>query len=224
MVMKKGYFITGTDTGVGKTWLTVGLMDYFKRQNKTVAGMKPVAAGCEWRQNGWKNEDALLLQAHASIKLPYSQVNPYAFKLPVSPHVACEGKCVDINRVQQNLEDLWQQAEVVLVEGAGGWYSPLSETLDNRNLAESLKLPVILVVAIRLGCINQALLSWRAIQASTIECAGWVAMLIEPDMPKAEDNIRFIQTQITDVPLLAVVPFQSSLSPEDISQRINGFW
>ncbi len=220
--MRTGYFITGTDTGVGKTWLTLGLMDYFKHRNKTVAGMKPVAAGCEWRQGGWKNDDALLLQANASIDLPYALINPYAFKLAVSPHLACEGEAVEISRIQENLRIIQQQVDVVLVEGAGGWYSPLSTLIDNRLLAESLNLPVILVVAIRLGCINQALLSWRAIQASTVECGGWVAMLVEADMPMAVENILFIQRHITTAPLLGIVPYQPSLTPEVVSSKIQG--
>ncbi len=222
--MTKGFFITGTDTGVGKTWLTLGLMHYFKRQKKTVAGMKPVAAGCDWLQGGWKNDDALNIQANASIELPYSLINPYAFRMPVSPHLACEGSDVDITRIRENLTIIRQQVDVVLVEGAGGWYSPLSETMDNSFLATSLELPVILVVAIRLGCINQALLSWRAIQDSAVECAGWVAMQVEPDMPMAEENISYLQEHITEAPLLGIVPFQQILTVEYISQNIKGFY
>ncbi len=221
--MNKAYFITGTDTGVGKTCLTLGLMDYFKRQHKVVAGMKPVAAGCEWRQGIWQNEDAVKIQSQSSIELPYSLINPYAFKRPVSPHVASEGETIDIKRIEENLNIIRQQADVVFVEGAGGWYSPLSETFDNCFLAETLQLPVVLVVAIRLGCINRALLTWRAIQKSKAECTGWVAMVVEPGMPAVEENISYIQASLETVPLLGVVPFQTAVKPEYIAQKIHGF-
>ena len=222
--MKQGYFITGTDTGVGKTWLTLGLMDYFKRQKLTVAGMKPVAAGCQWQQGGWKNEDALLLQTNASVELPYALINPYAYQKPVSPHLASGGEEIDIDRIRENLKTIGQQVDVVVVEGAGGWYSPLSDSVDNRLLAESLQLPVIVVVAIRLGCINQALLTWRAINQSRLECAGWVAIQTDPNMNFVDENVLYIQEHISDVPLLGVVPFQQTLTAETISQEIKGFY
>ena len=201
----QGYFITGTDTHVGKTWVTVALMRMFKQQGLSVVGMKPVAAGCEWQQGQWKNEDALLIQENASVSLPYDHINPYAFKLPISPHLACEGKKVDINVLQENLEKLKQQVDVVLVEGAGGWFSPLCETFDNASLAKIMQLPVIMVVAVRLGCINHALLTWQSIQASAVECAGWVAVKIDNQMLQADENIQYLQKQI-DVPLMGVLP------------------
>ncbi len=221
--MQQGYFITGTDTNVGKTWVTVALMRMIKQRGLSVAGMKPVAAGCEWRQGQWKNEDALLMQEHASVNLPYQCINPYAFKLAVSPHLACEGKTVNINVLQEKLEALRQQVDIVLVEGAGGWYSPLSKTFDNAHLAEVLCLPVIMVVAIRLGCINHALLTWRAIQASTAECHGWIAVKTDNRMLQADENIHYLQERI-NTPLIGVLPCIDRPDFDLLSHNLKGFY
>jgi len=221
--MTSSYFITGTDTGVGKTWVTLGLMACFKQQGFKVVGMKPVAAGCEWRQGQWHNEDAIRIQHQASIDLPYSVVNPYAFKQPVSPHLACQGENIELSLIAEQFNGIQQQADRILVEGAGGWYSPLSETLDNCQLAQSLDIPVILVVAIRLGCINQALLSWRAIQASCVKCAGWIAVLNDRDMRFTEENIQYIQQSIKASPLLGVIPYMEKMDAEKIAHSLKGF-
>lgn len=221
--MKSSYFITGTDTGVGKTWVTLGLMACFKQQGFNVAGMKPVAAGCEWRQGQWQNEDALQIQQQASIDLPYSVINPYAFKQPVSPHLACCGENVELSLIKDRFNRIQQQADRILVEGAGGWYSPLSETLDNCQLAHALGIPVILVVAIRLGCINQALLSWRAIQASGAECIGWIAVLNDREMQLAEENIQYIQQAIKASPLLGVIPYMEKMDVKKMTHYLKGF-
>jgi dethiobiotin synthetase len=223
MSVAQGYFITGTDTHVGKTWVTVALMRMFKQQGLSVAGMKPVAAGCEWQQGQWKNEDALLIQEHASVNLPYQQINPYAFKLPLSPHLACEGTTVDINVLQENLKKLKQQVDVVLVEGAGGWFSPLGETFNNAYLAEAMQLPIIMVVAIRLGCINHALLTWLAIQASAVECAGWVAVKIDNQMLQADENIQYLQKHI-NAPLVGVLPHLNRPDFDKLAHIMNGYF
>lgn len=221
--MEKGYFITGTDTNVGKTWVTVALMRMFRQQGLSVAGMKPVAAGCEWLQGQWKNEDALLIQENSSVRIPYQYINPYAFKLPVSPHLACEGTAVDINFLQENLEKLKQQADVVLVEGVGGWCSPLSETINNACFAEAMQLPVIMVVAIRLGCINHALLTWQAIQASTAECVGWVAVQVDAQVLQADENIQYLQKHI-NAPLMGVLPHLKRPDFDRLAYKFEGYF
>ncbi|HEY5141202.1 MAG TPA: dethiobiotin synthase, partial [Methylococcales bacterium] len=187
--MEKGYFITGTDTNAGKTWATIALMRYFKKQGKIVVGMKPVASGCSLPCTAWerqdgrlKNEDALLIQENASIKIDYDLINPYAYELPVSPHIAGISNPVNLATIVERFNTLKELAEIVLVEGAGGWYVPLNDHEDISDLAKSLALPVILVVAIRLGCINHAKLTWQAIQHSGIPCAGWIAMCLDPEM------------------------------------------
>lgn len=216
--MKKAYFITGTDTGVGKTWATVALMRYFKRQGQSVIGMKPVAAGCELIDGQLKNEDALLLQENASVLLDYSDINPYAFEMPVSPHLAAIDETVQLNELVKAFNKIKDKADVVIVEGAGGWLAPLSAEHDIADLASTLKIPVIMVVAIRLGCINHARLTFQAIQTSGVECAGWLAMCIDNDMLKQSENISTIKDKIT-VPLLGVLPYEKG---KDFDVLVNG--
>ncbi len=162
--MRTGFFITGTDTDVGKTWVTVALMRRFRRQGFAVAGMKPVAAGCDWREGRLKNQDALLIQENSKPALAYEQVNPYAFERPVSPHLACGGVDVRLDLILDVFKGMQKNADRVLVEGAGGWLSPLGMAFDNADLAVALQIPVILVVGIRLGCINHARLTFQAIR------------------------------------------------------------
>jgi len=214
--MEKGYFITGTDTNAGKTWATIALMRYFKQQGKSVAGMKPVASGCSFPCAAWecrdgrlKNEDALLIQENASLQIDYDLINPYAYELPVSPHIAGTNNPVKLTTIVERFNVLKELAEIVLVEGAGGWYAPLNDHEDISDLAKSLALPVIIVVAIRLGCINHAKLTWHAIQHSGIPCAGWIAVCEDPDMLKPDENIRTIKTAL-NVPLLGVLPYMAS--------------
>jgi dethiobiotin synthetase len=207
--MKQGYFITGTDTNAGKTWATIALMRYFKQQGKTVVGMKSVAAGCEMQDGQLKNEDALLIQENASLPIGYDLINPYAYQLPVSPHIAGIKNPVKMAKIVESFNVLKELAEIVLVEGAGGWYAPLNDSEDISDLAKALALPVILVVAIRLGCINHAKLTWQAIQNSGLACAGWIAVCVDPDMLKSEENICTIKTAL-NVPLLGVLPYLAS--------------
>ena len=207
--MEQGYFITGTDTNAGKTWATIALMRYFKQQGKTVAGMKPVASGCFMRDGQLKNEDALLIQENASLKITYDLINPYAYELPVSPHIAGSNNPVKLATIVESFNVLKAMADVVLVEGAGGWYAPLNDHEDISDLAKALALPVIMVVAIRLGCINHAKLTCEAIQHSGIPCAGWIAMCVDPDMLKRDENIQTIKMALK-VPLLGVLPYVAS--------------
>ncbi|MCK5356321.1 MAG: dethiobiotin synthase [Methyloprofundus sp.] len=218
--MAQGYFITGTDTGIGKTWSTVALMQYFKNQGKTVIGMKPVASGCEKIDGQLKNEDALLLQQHASIVLPYQDVNPYAFALPVSPHIAADkqGVEIELEKIKAQYQQLEKRADVVLVEGVGGWMVPLNERQTVADLALHMDLPVIVVVGVRLGCINQAKLTFAAIQQAGVKCQGWIASCVDKDMLMIDENIQTLCLS-TELPLLAVLPYVDSLNPECFSQK-----
>ncbi len=204
--MKKFFFITGTDTGVGKTYSTVALMRCFKAQGLSVVGMKPVAAGCEWMDGQLKNEDALLLQQNSSVALQYQEINPYAYESPVSPHLAADKNPVKINNIVQGFEYLKTKADVVVVEGAGGWFAPLNKEEDIADLAKALQIPVVMVVAIRLGCINHARLTFQAIQSAKIACAGWLAVCVDPGMSLQTENINTIKQKIS-VPLLGVLPY-----------------
>lgn len=204
--MEQGFFITGTDTGVGKTWATITLMRYFQTQGKTVVGMKPVASGCEIIDGKLRNEDALLLQKHASVKLDYALINPFAYLKPVSPHLAGEECPVDLDKIIATFEELKQTAQIVLVEGVGGWLVPLNNQGDDlQTLAKSLDLPVIMVVAIRLGCINHARLTYQAIINSGLNCAGWLAMCVDSQMQKQDENIDTLK-RLIDARLLGIIP------------------
>lgn len=201
-----GLFVTGTDTGIGKTWATLALMHACRLAGRRVVGMKPVAAGCEW-QDGWRNADALLLQQHSLPVPEYALVNPYAFEAPVSPHLAAAGRRVDITEIAAARAALLRQAELVLVEGAGGWLSPLDAGIDNAGLALALRLPVVLVVGLRLGCINHARLTYRAIVDSGAVCAGWIANIVDPGMQGLDASLDFLRGRL-DAPLLGVLPHE----------------
>jgi dethiobiotin synthetase len=204
--MELGYFITGTDTNVGKTWATVALMRYFQGLGKSVIGLKPVATDCVVKDGRLVNADALLLQENSTVKLDYQTINPYAFALPVSPHIAGRDNSVNLDFIADGFDAIKSQAQIILVEGAGGWYSPLNENQDNSDLAAALALPVILVVAIKLGCINHARLTYQAIIRSGASCAGWIAACPDPNALCIEENISTI-TKSLNVPLLGELPY-----------------
>lgn len=217
--MALGYFITGTDTNAGKTWAAVTLMRYFKQQGKTVVGMKPVASGCTLQDGRLKNADALLIQENASVKLDYDLINPYAYALPVLPHIAGIDNPANLTVIVENFNILKALAEIVVVEGAGGWYAPLNDHEDISDLARSLALPVILVVAIRLGCINHAKLTYQAIQHSGIPCAGWIAVCADPDLMNLDENIQTIKSAVP-APLLGVLPYLDSADFDLLAGRL----
>lgn len=185
--MEKAYFITGTDTNVGKTWATIALMRYFKSRGKSVLGMKPVASGCLMRDGQLKNADALLIQENTSFQIDYDLINPYAYELAVSPHIAGVKNPVNLDRLAAQFERLKTLADIVVVEGAGGWYTPLNERETISDLAKVLALPVIMVVAIKLGCINHARLTYQAIAQSGVNCAGWIAVCTDPVLLSREE-------------------------------------
>jgi dethiobiotin synthetase len=215
----KSYFITGTDTGVGKTWVTLTLMHYFKQQGYSVVGMKPVAAGCQCNGQQLKNEDALLIQEHCSMSLQYKEINPYAFKLPVSPHLAAEENNVEIDVIVEAFQKLTEKAEIVIVEGAGGWLAPINREKDVADLVKALLIPVILVVAIKLGCINHARLSVQKIQSDGIKVSGWIAVCLDSNMLLIEENIASIAAKIR-VPLLGVFPYCKVLNLDTLASNL----
>lgn len=222
--MKNGLFITGTDTGIGKTWISAAIMKLLQAQGQTVIGMKPIASGCEQTSAGLRNEDALILQQQSSIKIDYEQINPYAFAPAIAPHIAAEqaGVTIDIQQIAETYNALSQQANWVIVEGVGGWQVPLNENETVADLARALDLPVILVVGLRLGCINHALLSAESIQQSGLKLAGWIANHIDPQMAEQKQNLLSIQQRI-DAPLLGIVPYQQTLDAEHIAGWLDLF-
>jgi dethiobiotin synthetase len=203
-----GIFVTGTDTGIGKTRVCVGLMEALKAKGLKVCGMKPVATGCQSERNGHGNDDADFLYRHASVSLDYSLVNPYAFAAPVSPHIAAsrEGREICLTSIVGRYASVREQSEFVVVEGVGGWAVPLNSRRRVSDLARVLGLPVVLVVGLRLGCLNHALLTSSAILDSGCDLIGWVGNLIDPDFGALNENIATLQTQIP-APLLGLIPF-----------------
>ncbi len=218
--MEQAYFITGTDTNVGKTWATVVLMRYFKGQGKSVIGLKPVASGCIWEEGRLVNADALLLQDNATVKLDYGLINPYAFERPVSPHIAGKGNPVELNVIGNIFNSVKEYAQIILVEGAGGWYSPLNQHQDNSDLASVLNLPVILVVAIKLGCVNHAKLTFQAIRKDCVVCAGWIAVCTEPQLECLDDIVRTIRDSF-DIPLLGILPYLNTPDFVGLAENIS---
>jgi dethiobiotin synthetase len=215
MTRPRGYFITGTDTGVGKTVVTLGLMAHLQAQGKTVAAMKPVASGCERTAAGLVNEDALQLQRQSSVALPYALVNPYAFEPPIAPHIAAAqtGVTIAIETIRSACADIATRADCVLVEGVGGWQVPLNGDETLVDLARALDLAVILVVGIRLGCLNHALLTAQSITASGCTPAGWIANRLPPTADCVVENINALKSRLS-FPYLGEVPVMQWVEPE----------
>lgn len=218
--MEAGYFITGTDTNVGKTWATIALMRYFKKLGKSVIGMKPVASGCLMRDGVLRNEDALLIQENGSFPVEYELINPYAYEAPISPHIAGADNPVELHKIAANFNILKKSADILLVEGAGGWMSPINAHEDIADLARTLDLPVIIVVAIRLGCINHAKLTDQAIRSSGRQCAGWIAVCTDSGLLSRDENIQTIAASL-DSPLLGVLPYFAQADFDALSLRLS---
>lgn len=200
-------FVTGTDTGIGKTLVSSALLHALGQQGVRAAGMKPVAAGAEWRDGVWHNDDVDALAAAAPLALPPALTTPYLLRTAAAPHIAAalEGVRIEPEHILHCFRQIQQQAEAVVVEGVGGFRVPLTERFDTADLAQQLGLPVILVVGLRLGCISQALLTAEAIAVRGLRLAGWVANTVEPHMPHMAGNVEAIAVRLK-APLLGHVP------------------
>lgn len=214
----KGLFITGTDTEVGKTLVSCLLLRTLAEQGHKVIGMKPVASGADKRENGLQNEDALALLKSSNIEASYHLINPYCFSRPIAPHIAAAqaGIKIESEIILNNFNSLSAMADIVIVEGVGGWLVPLGESNDMSDLALELNLPVILVVGIRLGCINHALLTAQSIQAKGCNLAGWIANITTSHVEAITQIIESLQSRL-NFPLLASIPFFSSVQDNEIS-------
>lgn len=214
MTAAKGLFITGTDTEIGKTVVTLGLMAALQRHGQTVLGMKPIAAGCEQTPAGLRNDDAERIRRQASDQRPYDEVNPYAFVPPIAPHIAAErtGQAIELAPILSAYQKMTLAADWVLVEGVGGWRVPLGPTLTLADLPRCLQVPVVLVVGLRLGCLNHALLSAESIIASGLRLVGWVGNQVDPKMDALTDNIAALRVELP-CPCLGIVPWLSQPAP-----------
>lgn len=208
----KGVFVTGTDTGIGKTVVAAGLVRGLVAEGLRVAVMKPVASGSERTAAGLRNEDALALMAASNVAASYERVNPYCFEPPISPHIAADeaGIRVDLAQIRRDFEALAKDSDFIVAEGAGGWLAPIGPASGIRELALTLHLPVVMVVGLRLGCINHALLTKLAIEAHGAQFAGWIANAIDPAMARRAENLETLIRLIGEPPL-ALVP---TLPPE----------
>lgn len=206
---RKPLFVTGTDTGVGKTLVAAALLRGLRARGHKVAGMKPVASGARQSAEGWINDDALALMAEASVPAPYRIVNPYSFDPAVAPHIAAveAGMRIDLREIERAFRILSGLADIVVVEGAGGWLTPLNECESFVDLARAIHARVVMVVGMRLGCLNHALLTAQAIQASGQRLIGWVANGIDPGLERPSDNLRSLEQRLA-APLLGSVPYQ----------------
>lgn len=220
--MKKRFFVTGTDTDAGKTFVTVLMLEALKQKGLSALALKPVAAGCDMMEGELCNDDALKLREAMTIELSYQQVNPIALKSAIAPHIAAEeeGRMLSVDRLAGLIRGaMMTPADVTLVEGAGGWLVPLNPRETLANLVKELEMPVILVVGVRLGCLNHALLTAQAVAAAGLPMAGWVANCIDPEAARVSENIQTLKNMLQS-PCLGVIPYAPDASQQELAQLI----
>ena len=218
---RRGFYVTGTDTGIGKTVASAALLHALRDQGLRAVGMKPLASGCKRTAEGWRNEDALALQAASDPRPRYEDVNPFALPQPLAPQLAARdaGVAVDLAPILAAHARLARQAELVVVEGVGGWAAPLADTLMQADLVRALGLPVVLVVGLRLGCLNHAFLSARAIAADGCRLVGWIGNAVDPDMARREDNLALLRAGLA-APCWGVLPHAPAADAQVLSRHL----
>jgi dethiobiotin synthetase len=214
-------YVTGTDTGIGKTVSSCALLHALRARGLRVAGMKPVASGCTRIDGAWRNEDALALQRASAPGLAYADINPFALEHPLAPELAARDAGLDVTLapILEAYARLAAGVDAVVVEGVGGWAAPLSATLMQADLVRALRLPVVLVVGLRLGCINHALLSARAITADGLHLAGWIGSHVDPAMERVEDNLAILRARLP-APCWGVLPHAPEADPAMLAQGL----
>lgn len=216
------WFVTGTDTEIGKSLCSAALLHAFSTQGKRAAGMKPIAAGATWAGEHWHNDDVALITAASNVAIAPELVCPYLLHEAVAPHIAAagEGIAFDLDHIATCLEQIRNQTDITIVEGVGGFRVPLTDTQDTADLAVQLGLPVILVVGMRLGCISHSLLTVEAIQARGLHLAGWIANQIDPGMRHANANLATLKARI-QAPLLGHIPHLVPADPRMAVEHLN---
>ena len=204
---RRALFVAGTDTGIGKTHTACALLHAFAARGERAVGMKPVASGCLETPDGLRSEDAQALQAASVGEWPYPRINPVALRAPLSPHLAAaqDGVRIELDALRESFDWLRERADRVVVEGVGGWLAPLAADCPAAAIAQRWNLPVVLVVGMRLGCLNHALLSARAIRADGCVLAGWIANRVDPAMDAFAGNLATLDA-LLDAPRLGVLP------------------
>jgi len=220
--MNKAYFIAGTDTGVGKTLVATSLLHLARARGMSTLGLKPVAAGCESIEGQWMNDDARLLMEASSIAVDYQTINPVALRDAMAPHIAAEREQCDIRCAElvEHCKPLLDMADFTVIEGAGGWQVPLNQSETMADLAAGLNCPVVLVVGMRLGCINHALLTAAAIRRDGLQLAGWIANHIDADMAVADENVVALEQRL-DAPLTGRIQVQDKINMTTVAQGLN---
>ncbi|HEX3847385.1 MAG TPA: dethiobiotin synthase [Steroidobacteraceae bacterium] len=214
-------FVTGTDTGVGKTRVATALIRGLVSRGLRVAAMKPVASGCTLTSEGPRNEDALALMAAANVRARYAEVNPFAFMPAIAPHIAAReaGIDIDFDVLDRCRERLRMQSQVLIIEGAGGWLAPLDDSRGFADLAARWQTPVLLVVGLRLGCLNHALLTVESIERRGLELIGWVGSAIHLGFERLAENVSTLERRIA-APNLGILPFEPGAGPDEVAQGI----
>ena len=209
--MKRGFFIAGTDTGVGKTRVACGLLAALAHAGYTVAGMKPVASGCHESPSGLRNDDAEALLSQSTVPLEYGDVNPYAFAPPIAPNLAAElaGGTIRLEVITAAFERMRKRADAVVVEGTGGWYAPINDRHTMADIAIRLGLPVVLVIGLRLGCINHSLLTLAALRRDGIPLAGWIANSIDEHVLEERGVLQTLAHRLA-APMIGHIPYLPS--------------
>ncbi|HIY71172.1 MAG TPA: dethiobiotin synthase [Candidatus Luteimonas excrementigallinarum] len=215
-------YVTGTDTGVGKSLASAALLHALRARGQRAVGMKPVASGCERTPDGWRNEDALLLQEASDPRPAYEDVNPYALPAPTAPQLAAREAGVEVRMdpLQAACTRLSAMADTVVVEGVGGWMAPLADGLDQATLARAIGADVVLVVGLRLGCLSHARLTARAVEADGLRLAGWIGSGVDPVPHRQQEYVELLRNALP-VPCLGVIPHMPEPDASLASRAIN---
>lgn len=224
--MTEAYFVTGTDTEVGKTYVSTALLKAAAQSGRSAIGYKPIAAGCEWHDQQWQNEDALALKQASNLPLQLADVNPIALEPAIAPHIAAKLANTIISEavIKQGYDNLLsRQADVLLMEGAGGWRLPIGNGRFLSDVVKALSLEVIIIVGMRLGCLNHALLTAEAVMTDGLKIKGWIANTLTPDMPYLAENLATLK-QLMPAPQLATIPYQTAPDYQQLAAIFDSSW
>ena len=214
------FFITGTDTNIGKTAITCSLIAKCIEEGFRAGGMKPVAAGCHIENGYMISDDVKKIIEVSNVDLNIKEINPYSFELPIAPHISFKSNEIDIHLIKKYLRSFENKMDYLFIEGVGGYAVPLTETFTTADLVENLDIPVILAVGMKLGCINHALLTVESILNKKQKLCGWVANRIDGDMQAYEENFSFLKEKIK-APCLGEVPYFKDFDPYKASKFID---
>ncbi len=211
------FFITGTDTNIGKTYVCCALLDYFSNLNYKIIGAKPISAGNDLLDHIYVNQDVYQIKKSSNVEVNYSEINYYAFDQPIAPHIAAKKNniTIDFENIKNNLSKLEKKADIILIEGAGGYHVPLDNKRTIADLITYLNIPIIFVAGIKLGCLNHTILSIEAIKRRKQKIFGWVANIVEHDMAQVNENIEYLN-KIFDAPCLAILPYAENSNNDKI--------